>query len=586
MWHICFWTSVAFVVLSLILCLIRGKGKTFSTLAVGVYMAVFCVYVPVWCEMTVPGAWGKQQSFLLSGISAMHAFTKGGDFKVIAGAACPENLYNAYSVWATVLIAVAPFFTIGFLLSMFKNVSAFFAYLRAWFRDLYVFTSLNDRSLALAADIKKKEPKAAVIFTDVSEKGEKGAGLAARAGKLGAICFRKDIRGVNLNRHGKKTAITFFAIGEDESRNLDQAIYLIEQYRDRENTHIYLFSKSAESQLILSAADLGKVKVRRVDEVRSLINRVLFEQGQMLFERAKEADDGSKHICAVVVGMGKHGTEMVKALAWYGQMDGYTLEIHAFDRDPAAREHFEALAPELMSEKYNGVCVPGEAQYKITVHGGVDVKTRAFAEALEKLPQTTYVLVALGSDGPNVEAAVDMRMYFERMKCHPVIQAIVYNARQAGALKGIKNYRGQSYDIDFIGDLASSYTRTVIMDSELEEEALQRHLKWGQEEEFWTYEYNYRSSVASAIHLHARIQCGIPGADKKEEELTEEERSIIETLEHRRWNAYMRSEGYVYSGSKDKASRNDLARQHHDLVDYSSLLEEEKRKDSRVGTKG
>jgi hypothetical protein len=175
-------------------------------------------------------------------------------------------------------------------------------------------------------------------------------------------------------------------------------------------------------------------------------------------------------------------------------------------------------------------------------------------------------------------------MYFERMKIHPVIQAIVYNSQQKKALEGIRNYRGQAYDIAFIGDVESSYTEDVIIDSELEEDALKRHLKWGREEEFWTYEYNYRSSVASAIHLKARIKCGIPGADKKEEDLSEEERGIFEALEHRRWNAYMRAEGYVFSGSTDKSSRNDLAKMHHDLVDYSSLTDEEKRKDSKVGT--
>ena len=125
----------------------------------------------------------------------------------------------------------------------------------------------------------------------------------------------------------------------------------------------------------------------------------------------------------------------------------------------------------------------------------------------------------------------------------------------------------------------------MIIDSELEEDALRIHMKWGKEEEFWTYEYNYRSSMASAIHMKARIACKIPGADKMEKDLTEEERDIIEVLEHRRWNAYMRAEGYVFSGSKEKSSRNDLGKMHHDLVDFSSLSEEEKRKDSKVGTK-
>ena len=44
----------------------------------------------------------------------------------------------------------------------------------------------------------------------------------------------------------------------------------------------------------------------------------------------------------------------------------------------------------------------------------------------------------------------------------------------------------------------------------------------------------------------------------------------------------MRSEGYVYSGSHDKSSRNNLGKMHHDLVDYGELSEEEILKDKRI----
>jgi len=249
-----------------------------------------------------------------------------------------------------------------------------------------------------------------------------------------------------------------------------------------------------------------------------------------------------------------------------------------------AEEKFVALAPELMSSDYNGVDVEGEAQYQITIHPDVDVQTITFADKISKITNASYVFVALGNDDMNINTAVNLRMYFERIKIHPVIQAVVYNSQQRKALEGIANYRGQAYDIEFVGDIESSYTEDVIIDSELEDDALKRHLKWGKEEEFWTYEYNYRSSMASAIHMKARVKCGIPGADKKEADLSDEERTIIETLEHRRWNAYMRAQGYIFSGSTDKSSRNDLAKMHHDLVDYSSLTEEVKRLDSKVGT--
>ena len=73
-------------------------------------------------------------------------------------------------------------------------------------------------------------------------------------------------------------------------------------------------------------------------------------------------------------------------------------------------------------------------------------------------------------------------------------------------------------------------------------------------------------------------------AHKTEAELTIPERNQLEDLEHRRWNAYMRSEGFIYSGSVDKASRNDLAKMHNDLVPFERLDEEEKRKDSIIGS--
>ena len=337
--------------------------------------------------------------------------------------------------------------------------------------------------------------------------------------------------------------------------------------------------------MIFSSVDKGAVKVRRINEVQSLINRILYERGNIIFESAMDNSEGTKDISAVVVGMGRHGTEMVKALSWYGQMDGYSLTINAFDRDPLAEDKFRALAPELMSEKYNGVFVEGEAYYKIRIHSNIDVETNTFAEKISEISNANFVFVALGNDDINISVAIRLRMYFERIKIHPVIFAVIYNSDQKKALCDIKNFKREKYDIEFIGDMESSYVSDVIIDSELEEEALQRHLKWGVEEDFWNYEYNYRSSVASAIHMKARIDQGIPGSQKRTEELTDEERNIIEILEHKRWNAYMRAEGYIYSGSKDSASRNDLGKMHNNLVEFDALSDADKRKDSRVGTK-
>ncbi len=565
-----------------------------KAMVVGVFLALVVLFLPIHSINNGTDFYGLIRTALLSLYNSMQVFAIGCDFSVFNETLSgnTETISSIYRSWTAILFVAAPIFTFSFILSLFNNISANIRYLCGYFKDVYVFSELNKKSFTLADDIRKKHPKAVIVFTDIFDDGQVHTyELVEKVKKTGAICFKNDILTVDFKKHSSKRPIYFFTISDNESENLNHSLELIDNYRSRPRTHLYVFSTKVESELLLTKIEKGYVKVRRINHVRSLINRILYENGELLFNSANEANDGVKDISALVIGMGSHGTEMVKALSWFCQMDGYRAEINAIDKDELAEDRFSAIAPELMSPDYNGVIREGEAQYKISIYSGVDADTSTFANIIGKLRNTTYCLVSLGGDDINITTAVNLRMLFERMGIHPVIQTIVYSTQQNHALRGIKNYRGQAYDIDFIGDFESYYTENVIIDSELEEDALRRHLKWAKkgeeaaaEDEFWTYEYNYRSSIASAIHMKARIKCGIPGADKKESELTDEERGIIEVLEHRRWNAYMRSEGYIFSGSKDKASRNDLAKMHHDLVDYASLDDETKRLDSMVGT--
>ena len=597
MWLECLLVSVVCVVLAVAFYLTINRSKfankrKFSfvnCLFGGVLAASIVLFVPVHWMGSKQTAWDICRTICLSLFNAFKVLTSGCDFEVIETgvAQCDaRDLATIYLAWSAVLYFAAPIFTATAALTLVKNMSANVKYFFAYTKKVYVFSELNEKSLVLASDVRANEENAAIVFANAFAADEKhSSDLLEQAKEIDAICFKKDILGVNFKRHSDKQEIWFFAIGENESSNLDQTLKLIEKYRDRDNTRIYVFSTGMESESLLASADKGNIVVRRVNEVRSLISRQLYEHGELIFNSAREAEDGTKRISAVVVGMGRHGTEMLKALAWFGQMDGYSLTINAFDLDPLAEEKFAAMAPELMSEDYNGVNVPGEAQYLIKVHSGMHVDTLSFANAIGEITDATYVLVALGNDDLNINTAMKLRMYFERKKIHPIIQAIVWDPRQKKALRGLKNFKGQEYDLDLIGDRESSYTTDVIISSVLEQDALERHKGHGSgEDAFWNYEYNYRSSVASAIHLKARIKCGIPGADKPEKALTKEERETIESLEHRRWNAYMRAEGYIYSGDQDPSSRNDLGKMHHDLVNYALLSEEEKRKDSRVGT--
>ena len=550
-----------------------------------VFFAAIFLFLPAYCIGLPQDGFLPVKAILFSVYSAIRLFAFESDHDIILE--CIQgDISTLYWALTTLVVVAAPMLTVSVVLSFFGELVSYGRLMLGYAQPWYVFSELNDRSLALASDIHREKPQAKIVFTNVPEPGEDGGDeRQEQARNLGAVLFQKDILSVNFSFHGSHASIWFFAIAQDEDSNINHGLRLIELYGSKKNTNLYVFSTGVESEALLSSAHNGEMKVRRIDEVRSLINRVLYDQGHLLFRPDLPEVDGEKVITAVVVGMGKHGTAMMRALAWFCQMEGYRPEIHGFDQDELAEEKFAALCPELMDPRFNGTTIPGEAHYRIEIHSGAQVETRTFARQIHGLKSASYVLVALGDDALNIRTAMNLRMLFEQCGAKPRIQAIVYNSDKCAALQGLKNYRGQSYDIEFIGDLNTSYSERVIIDSEVEDDALRRHLRWGKESEFWSYEYNYSSSIAAAIHARAKQRQNVPGANKEEKDLTETERLLLEDLEHRRWNAYMRSEGYIYSGSPQKSSRNDLGKMHHDLIPYADLTEEEKRKDSRVASK-
>ena len=505
------------------------------------------------------------------------------DFTNTAGNVA-DGLVAPYSFLGAVLFLLGPLLTFEFILSFFQNITAYRRLLLSFRSDPYVFSQLNEQSIALASSIKADHPKSLIVFTEVDAKDEEiSSGLVETARTLNAICFKKGITDINWDLRYASRDVYLFTISTDEAETIEHSVQLIEQYGKQNNFRLFIFSSNAESEILFSTIPSG-MRVRRVNPIRSVTDHILYNEGEAIFHTALEDSQPEKLISAVILGIGKHGTEMLKALPWFCQMDGYRVQIHAFDKDPRAQEAFTVQCPELMASDRNGTYVDGEAQYKLKIHSGVDIFSPAFEKEIRDIGQITYVFVALGDDSLNTQTAVTMRMLSERMGIHPYIHAIVYATSKKQSLETVTDYRGHSYDIHYIGDLQSTFCKEAIFDSQLHHIALQRHLRWGNEGSFWAYEFNFHSSIAAAIHLKMRQICKMPWAGKSEAELTIEERDALERLEHRRWNAYMRSEGYVYSGSVDKASRNDLAKLHNNLVPYDQLPTAIKRVDSAVGS--
>lgn len=187
----------------------------------------------------------------------------------------------------------------------------------------------------------------------------------------------------------------------------------------------------------------------------------------------------------------------------------------------------------------------------------------------------------MGNDELNIETAINIRILFERIGLYPTIKAIVYSIKcKTLNNSSLVNHQGENYNIEFIGNIDERYSYDTIINKELETLALECYLRWFNSpsekeqaiKQFNEYEYFRNSFIATAIHEKYREKAN----------LTDD---IASVTEYMRWNAYMRTEGFVYSGSCNKKSRNDRTKMHNNLHRFSLLSDESIDKDRRIASK-
>ncbi len=583
-----------------------------------------------------------------------------------------EVLANLCIWLASFLYIIAPLLTAGAAFTLFKSLISRASLFFGRNKDAYIFSELNNKSLALAKDIRQHDPTCMLVFTDVySENNEISCEQTEAAKAIHAIMLKNDIAAENFHKHSTKTKLYFFIIGTNDDENISQSIALCQKYEKpklfkqnstnyvggydypREgDTRLFLFSEKQSYDLHLSSLTTKHIVLRRISPISSSILNILYERGRDIFfgintEEAKshpvipinsdepisndveectfKADaprptgnkvlnpstgeyEDERLISALVIGAGGlYGTEMIRALSWFCQMHPFKLEINAFDKSDDAASKLRSICPEMFdcnpadkdykqsNKTYNdNFTDPGEAQYKISVYQGFDASLAEFDDAVQKLTQTSYVFVALGSDDENIKVATKIRILLRRQGINPVIHTIIYNSDNVNTLKKGTIHSGSTYGIVPLGSIDIVYSQKTLLNTDLEDAALARHNAYTKrileqngaspeertkkikesEDAFWRYDYNYRSNTASALHSMYKKICKLPGFDKPVSERNDKEKELVRVTEHRRWNAHLRSEGYVFSQTRDK-----LAKTHNLLVSFYKLDISEQEKD-------
>ncbi len=582
---------------------------SFHIFAIFFFIAAVVVYFPLYYMSYLSATSGFAKFFdavLLAVQNVLRLITLNGEFDnvrefflTLEGNAALGTFYSAY---IAVIMVAAPVLTAGVVLTFFKNASAMLRYTLTPCRELYIFSELNERSLALAKDIMRGEKHGRggklIVFTDVFERNaEREYELVLAAKQCGAICVKKDVIDIGFKRAQRKCTRKVYLIGDNQDENIRQALTLISRCRripalNTPALQFYVFSDTVESEILLNSVDNGEMKVRRVSESRNFAIQEMLDHP--IFTHA----DGDKHIRMAIVGFGGYGTELLKAMCWCGQMPGYTLEVHVFGIEKV-EERLRALAPELT--KLNKNNVPTEANYEIVYHPELDVLGEKFLTEISSIGMLSGVYVTLGDDELNIATAMKIRT--ARMRTARTrqpqgeitkepIYAVVYSTAKSDTVssdeKGhsLEIMQRESYDIIFIGSLRERYCLKSVERPELEADALEMHLSWAKknsasketllEEErlFNRYEYYRKTSTAQAVYRKLRMGLGIV---KKDESTPEGHayNDMLREYEHRRWSTYLRTEGYEYWAEE----RSHVAKAHPLLVSFERLPDDEKNKD-------
>lgn len=509
--------------------------------------------------------------------------------------------------------------------------------------------------------------KPVIVFTDVFEQDEESAyEILLKAHDINAILLKKDIVRLNIKHKKSRVEFFLIGENESENvEQAIRLTQEYKNSCQNRPISILVYSNKPSAGYIIDSIDKGdytldkaliaSIKedpkrflkeelyssktidsgfyIRRIDVVEALVQQTL-TQAKML--DAVFEDNKDKTISVTILGMGSYGKEFLKQALSLFQIIGYKIEVNVFDAPSTENGVKKSIIkklghewPEIINNPSSKSFVKnevGDSSYDIRFFDDVDCFSTDFDCLFEqnslfrdRLKRTQLAFVSLGDDDKNTDAAVMLRSLFDRMNLisnaelpacsKPLIYSVVYDDKRASNLncnqngRGIVNYRGDSIQIDFIGNLSNQYAYDRIKENKaLENKALKFHLDWLRRDAaknqiekkldldeltkavitstkaYMDYEYYRKSSIARAVQ--EKLLDSVKSYVKLDREENHKEKCLCpmcekaSITEHMRWNVYMRTLGYRYS-----PVRNDRAKTHNDLVSWSALPELDKYKD-------
>lgn len=580
------------IAIAIITGLITYKNRKNSSLSkvtillIGLFMIIVSLIYPIYDE-----AESKIQRIVISILYSIQCIYVGQDFEMIQNAIDTHNISSIYIFVLYTSFLLAPILTTGVIISLIENEMSKIKYkismLRPSKKELYVFSQINDESVKLAEEIYNKS-----IIVFCNEDNEVNKTLVNKIKKINGIIIKNNE--LELKIRNKKA--TFYEINEDEIKNIDISMKLIEKYQENSKIKVVIFSTRKEAEMLI---DSIKRKMRV-----ELVNKNKYALYNLLEKRPIIKWSKNNKISVLISGEEKKTIEIIKMIFWSMQIDGYELEIKVVGNNANyIKTMFYHQCPGMKDEKYN-------IQFIVA-----DIQTEEFDIALEKYCQdVNYVILAMEDDKLNIETAIFLRKHFMYMDKKNFSNKPAINIWLNNELHGInkleindnnyakskEDYQKVSYELYTFGTIEQIYKQVSKYNNELEDFALIMHLanvgvlaKDSKSKEvevaiqtFKNREKTRKYSIASAIHMkYSLYSKGINlfnneinyAIINKVQEMVNEENQMYSFMRSyaRMWNVFWRTEGYRRVSFEEATIyyRNGISRtQQHEMAKLNPCL--------------
>ena len=310
-----------------------------------------------------------------------------------------------YKTVLLVLLIIAPLFTVGITLSFFSEKFVRLIYrIRSEFRDTYLFSAINERTLCIAEDVAETDRKVVIAFALRISEDDIDAESLARIKKIGAYLINDDITQI---KHSLRHTRNYYLLDTNDSENLEAGLRIYQRYNKErtDKVNMWLYTKNEISEVIFDHL-YETFNVRLINE-EGLIARTL-ATNYPVFDAVKDG-----RLSILIVGGGHIGLEILRTMTMCSCLgEDIKVDINVIDLNgEKSKDIFEKASP-CLAEKWN-----------INFHSA-DVKSVSIANVLNGI-DPTYIVICLGNETLNMETALYIRRKYGITDGFPRIHALI-----------------------------------------------------------------------------------------------------------------------------------------------------------------